>query len=491
MFPFHLGVYMIARQQPSAVVPLRIPMPPFTRQAFHEWWNAESGYREVLQLAWPLFLAQGSTTILQFLDRMFLTWYSAKGLAAAGPSGMLSFTIQALFIGLAGYTAIFVAQYTGAGRPKQAVAVVWQALYLSLLASLLILLLVPVGGYVFRLAGHEPAVQQMERSFFSIFLYGSFVIIGSTALSAYFIGKGMSRIVLHVNLVVVVINAILDYVLIFGRLGFPELGIAGAALASVIAQAVGMVCYFIVFLRESAESHTVGAWKVDTSLLLRLLHYGSANGLQFALDMIGWTFFLLLVGRLGANALAASNLAFQVNTIAFFPIIGFAMAASTLVGQHLGKDRPDLANRAVWSAIHIGLLFTLAIALLFFSIPGWLLAPFGWHANHVEFEPVRTLAVVMLRFVAAYCIFDVGNLIFSAALKGAGDTLFVMLLSTGFSTLLMILPTWYFCIREGGWGIYGAWSFLTITVLLLSFAFLFRYLRGHWQQMRVIEPEVI
>jgi MATE family multidrug resistance protein len=476
---------LVSEGQP--VLPLCIPPPPCSRRALRERWVAASGYREVLQLAWPLFLSQGSSTILQFIDRMFLTWFSARAMAAAGPAGLMAFALQSFFVGLAGYTTVFVAQYTGAGKSRQAFAVVWQALYLSLLAALLMQFLVPVGGWVFRLAGHDPEIQVLERSFFSIFLYGSISCIGSAAICGYFIGRGESRIVLRVNLLAVVINIILDYLLIFGNLGFPRLGIAGAALASVLAQTVSLLVSFICFLYAMRESHVRGAWRIDLTLLRRLLRFGSASGVQFALDMVMWTAFLLLVGRLGVTALAATNLAFQMNSLCFFPIIGFGMAASTLVGQNLGKNRPDLANQAVWSAIHISLLFTAVIGLCFILFPRWLMLPFGAEADPAAFLPVRETTVILLRFVAAYCLFDVGNLIFAAALKGAGDTLFVMLLSTSIVASLMLVPIMLWCVTPGGLGVYGAWAFVTLAVCVLAIAFLFRFRAGHWCAMRVIE----
>jgi MATE family multidrug resistance protein len=349
----------------------------------------------------------------------------------------------------------------------------------------------PLAGAIFTLAGHPPAIQQMERTYSSILLYGSVVFISASAVSAYFIGKGTTQILLWASLVSVTINIILDYLLIFGVWGFPELGIAGAALASVIAQAVALLILVFIFLRESGAAHALHAWRPDFSLMKRVIRYGAANGIQFALDMVGWTAFLMLVGRLGVAALGASNLAFQLNTFAFFPIIGFAMAASILVGQNLGRNRPDLADRSVWSAIHISLLFTAAVALLYVLAPTWLIAPFAAQADPVAFAPVRELTIVMLRFIAAYCLFDVGNLVFASALKGAGDTLFVMLLSTSTITALMLLPTLLWCVTPGGLGVLGAWGFLTLAVCVLACAFLIRYLKGHWREMRVIERELI
>lgn len=466
--------------------PLRFAPPPVSRRGWAQWWRGEGGYREVLALAWPLFLSYGSATILQFIDRMFLTWYSPEGMAATAPSGMLAFTIQALFLGLVGYAATFVAQYTGAGRPRQAVAAVWQAVYLAVLASLLILPLGAVGGTIFRWAGHDPALQPLERAFFAIFVYGAFPFIASSALSAYFIGLGQTRVVLWVNVTAAAVNIALDYLLIFGHWGAPELGVPGAALASVCAQSVALVILAVAFWRAARPYYPEGAWRLDRALTARLLRYGSASGLQFMLDILAWTVFLMLVGRLGAVPLGATNIAFQLNSIAFFPVLGIALAASTLVGQYLGRNLPALADRAVWSGLHLGLYFTLVLAVLYLAIPHWLTAPFALRAS-AAFTPVRAETIVILRFVAAYCLFDVGNLVFAAALKGAGDTVFVMFLSTGIMATVMLVPTLLWCVQPGGPGIYGAWAFLTAAVCLLSLAFLTRYLRGHWREMRVIE----
>jgi MATE family multidrug resistance protein len=438
-----------------------------------------------------MFLAQGSSTILQFIDRMFLTWYNPQALAASAPSGMLAFTVQALFIGLVGYVSVFVAQYTGAGKPRQAVSAVWHAFYLALLASLCLLPLVPLGGKIFLLAGHAPAVQGMERAFYTVLLRGAFVFIAPAALNGYFIGRGKTRIVLQVNLVMVVVNVLLDYLLIFGHGGLPALGITGAALASVCASGVGLILVFFAFLRETWTHPLHGAWKPNPALLFRLLRYGTSNGVQLALDMIAWTTFILLVGRLGVQAQGATSLAFLLNSFAFFPIMGFSMAATTLVGKNLGRNRPDLANRAVWSAIHTSLCFVGGMALLYLLVPAWLLAPFAAQADPVAFQPVRAMTIIMLRFVAAYCLFDVGNVVFAAALKGAGDTLFVMLLSTSCAIMLLLVPIALWCIRPGGLGIFGAWSFVTLDVIVLAGAFLWRYLTGHWRSMRVIERDVI
>ena len=478
-------------RQPAAAPALRILPPPVTMRGIRDWWVADSGYRQVLHFAFPLFLANGSSSILQLVDRMFLTWYSPLGMAAASASGMLAFTSQALFLGVVGYAATFVAQYTGAGRPHEAIKVVWQALYLAMISALLLLLFLPLGPLLFAAAGHEASLRPLEESFYAIYILGSFPFLGAAAMQAYFIGRGHTALVMWVNFVSIGMNILLDYLLIFGNFGFPELGVPGAAWASVAAQSVGFVISLLLFLRMERMQHAGRAWRPSLRMGARLLRFGLPNGVQFMLDMVSWTIFLLLIGRMSMTVLGATNIAFQLNGVAFFPIIGFSMAAATLVARNLGKNRADLADRTVWSAMHCGLMFTGFFAVLFVAVPGLLIAPFGAAADPQAFAPMRQMSTVLLRFVAAYCMFDVVNLILSGALKGAGDTLYVMLISTGSCLLFMLLPTYFFCIQPGGLGIYGAWSFLTLTVMVMAGAFLWRYLHGHWRSLRVIEHEVI
>lgn len=471
--------------------PLRFQPPPISRAGLRHWWQGDGGYRDVLRFAFPLFLSNGSSSILQLFDRLFLTWYSPTGMAAAAAAGMLAFTMQALFLGLVSYAATFVAQYYGANRPREALIIVWQALYIAIIASLLVLLLLPAGSYIFAAFGHDPAIRPFETQYFRIFILGSFAFLGSAALQAYFIGRGDTKLVMWINFGAITVHIVLDYLLIFGKYGFPELGVAGAAWASVAAQTITLIISMVLFLHMQRGQDSAGAWRPNIHLALRLLRFGSANGLQFMLDMVSWTVFLLLIGRLSMTVLGATNIAFQLNGIAFFPIFGFSMAAATLVGQNLGKNRVDLADRAVWSAMHCGLYFTGFFALLFLFFPGLLIAPFAAKSNPAEFEEMRNISMILLRFVAAYCMFDVLNLILAGALKGAGDTFYVMLIASGSCLFIMLIPTYFLCIPPGGLGIYGAWSFMTLTVMVMAVTFLWRYLKGHWRNMRVIEHEVI
>ncbi|MCL5269109.1 MAG: MATE family efflux transporter [bacterium] len=465
--------------------------PPLNLAELRTAWRARSGYREILALAIPLILSTGSGTIQQFIDRIFLCWYSPEAMAATTPAGILSFTLISLFIGTATYAGTFVAQYHGAGRPERASASVWQACYFSLFAGAILFPLAWLAGPLFRLAGHAPAIRGMEETYFKIMCWGGGFLVLNSAIGGFFTGLSRTWTVLWVNLGATLLNIVLDYGLIFGHWGLPRMGVAGAAWATVAAVAAGCLGFGLLFFAPAnRRDHGTGrTCAFDGRLFARLMRFGFPNGVQFMLDVFCFALFILLVGRLGPTALGATTLAFQINMVAWMPMIGLGIAASILVGQHIGRRRPDLARRATWLALHLTIFYMTIIALLYVVVPDWFLYPFGVRLQPGEYDRLHDLAVVLLRFVAFYSLFDGMNLVFSFALKGAGDTRFVMFLSLSLGMGMMVLPTWWAC-RPGGGGIYAAWTFLSIFVIVLALSFLARFRHGAWESMSVIESSL-
>ena len=465
-----------------------MPANPFrtSRAYLRDRWHAPAGYREVLVLAGPLVLSTGTMTVQQFVNRVFLSWYSPEALAASLPAGALSFTVLCFFIGTASYANTFVAQYHGSGQPERIASSVWQAIRLSGIAAIVVLPLTLLARPLFDFAGHPMAVRDLECSYFRILVLGGGFAVLSSAVSAFFTGMGRTRTVMWVNVSATALNCLLDYGLIFGNLGMPRLGIVGAAYATVISSGLGSLTFVALFL-FGPQSREYNVWRArgfDRELFVRLLRFGTPSGLHFMLDLLAWSMFIMMVGRLGIVALGATNLAFQVNSIVFMPMIGFAIATSTLVGQRLGEERPDLAARTTWSSFHITFAYMSSIAVFYVLTPTVFLLPFGAKADPAQFAILRDTTVILLRFVAVYSIFDSANLIFSAALKGAGDTLYVMLMSSCLSLSLMVVPTWVIC-HDGTGSIWAAWTCITVFIVVLAFFFVWRFLGGKWKSMRV------
>ena len=451
-------------------------------------WACEAGYRSVLSIAVPLILSTGAWSILHFVDRMFLTWYSPEAIAAAMPAGMLNFTIMSLFLGTAGYVSTFVAQYHGSGQHQRIGPVLWQGIYIAVAGGILHLLLIPLAGPIFRFVGHEPLVQEYEIVYFQVLCLGATPAIASSAIAGFFSGRGKAWPVMWVNVLATTLNIIMDYALIFGKWGLPELGMKGAAIATVLSACFSFAIYLILFSRSGYESryYTLRGWMFERPLFLRLMYFGFPSGVQFFLGMAGFTAFILLVGRLGTMELAATNIAFNINNLAFMPMIGFGMAVSVLVGQCLGKDRPDLAQRSVYSSFHLTFLYMASVAAAYIFVPNIFINPFASQADPASFAAIRKTTLILLRFVAIYSLFDALNIVFASAIKGAGDTRFVMFMIAIVSSLALVVPS-YIALVLLETGIYTAWTIASVYVSILGLVFLFRFLGGKWKSMRVIE----
>ncbi len=452
-------------------------------------WSQAGGYRQVLAIGIPLVVSMGTTSLIHFTDRLFLANYSLEAIAAALPAGIVSFLFTCFFMGVAGYVNVFIAQYVGAGMPERVGASLWQGIYFSLGAAVLLASLYFLAEPMFACSGHPAPVQAQERIYFRIITLGAGLVVLSVVLSCFFSGRGLTRPVMAVHLVGAALNIPLDYAMINGVGPFPELGIAGAALATVLAQAVMALLFLgLVFAPRSHRRFGVlSAWRLVPGLFKRLMRFGLPGGVQFFVDIFGFTFFVFMVGRLGSVELAATNIAFAVNALAFMPMVGLSVAVSTLVGQALGAGRPELAVRATVSTLHITIAYMSLMVLFFLLAPRPLMELFLQRpAAPAEQQAIMAAGVVLLRFVAFYTLFDALGMVLAGTLKGAGDIRFVTMATALTSLGLMLLPV-YVLVEWTNAGLYGVWTCATAYILVLAFVFWLRYRGGKWQKMRVIE----
>ncbi len=448
------------------------------------------GYREVLRVAWPLIISNGSFTLMTFVDRVFLSWYSPTSIQAALPAGILSFSLICWFMAVAGYSNTFVAQYHGAKDPRGCSRATAQGLWLALLSWPLILLLIPVGHALLRLSGHPPDVLGQELSYFNLLMAGGVTIPLNAAITSFFTGRGETKINMMAQIAGNVTNAVLDWFLIFGHAGLPALGIRGAAIATIIAGCVAPAILLVLYF--SRRMHAVYATRdtlaFDATLMRRLIRFGVPSGFHLILDVSGFTAFVLLTGRLGPTALAVSNIGFSINMVAFMPLLGISIAAMTLVGQYLGARDPLTAEGVGWRALHLGLLYMCIAATTFVSFPAAYFSLFAQNKGGIPLPEMLGLGRVMLRIMAVWGVFDAVNLILSGALKGAGDTRFVMWYSSLQTWCVLVPGQWYItCVMHGT--ILHAWGWLAFHVVLMSTGFLWRYRSGRWKSIDVIERE--
>ncbi len=450
--------------------------------------NRWEGWKEVLRISWPLIIANSFWNLQLTIDRVFLGNFSTDALGAAIAVMGVFWVPMALLQQTAAYSMVFVAQYLGADSQRSIGPVIWQSLYMSIIGGLLFLVLIPLSPQIFKLMGHSENMQALESIYFQTLCYSALPTAIVAAISGFFSGLGRSTVIMWINGVGLVANAILDYVMIFGKWGFPALGIAGAgyatAIATYVAAAYGL---YLIFNTDNEKRYAVkSAWRPNLELLRRFLRYGVPSGMQWALEGMAFTVFLIILGQLpnGDTALAASGIAITIMMLSVLPAMGVAQGASILVGQHLGNNQPEHAERVTYYGFQMALTYIVAIGVTFLLFPQFYLSWFHNAENAKMWADVSVIVPYLLMFIAFFTCFDSMNFVFSFALKGAGDTRFVTFVALTLPWPLMVLPTWL--VRHEANALYLAWGACTVFGCTQALVFWRRFVGGKWKQMRVI-----
>lgn len=442
----------------------------------------------MISLATPLILTMSSFMLMNFVDAMMLSWYSADAIAAVVPASMGVYLLMTLFSGIAGYTAVLVAQYVGAGKPGRVAPIVWQGVYVALASGLFVALLSFTGRPVFNWVGHAPAVRDAEVTYFTIMCWGSVTALVTTAVSGFFSGRRVTMPILFAQLSAFAVNATLDWMLIFGYWGAPEMGVAGAAWATVAGQTVSMVILVSVFL-DSKNREAFGTWVrrgFDRLLAYRLVVFGVPNGSRYVVEVLAWTAFLFIVGRLGSVELAATNIAWRINGLAFFPVIGLSQAVGILVGNAQGEKRSDVSVLVTKRGLALSQVWMMTMALGFVLFPGLLYGLFEGDAESAaaDFAAIAAMGAVLLRFVALYSLLDGFNMVVLSTLQSAGDTRWTfvvsLILHTVFLGALVAADVWWR-------GLIVEWVIATAFVMFQAFVWFARFLSGKWRTIEVVE----
>ncbi|CAG36023.1 MATE family efflux transporter [Desulfotalea psychrophila] len=427
---------------------------------------------------------------MEFTDRVFLSRYSLDAIAAATPAAMANLVVLLFFIGIVSYTNVFIAQYSGAGKNERVGAVLWQSIWLSIFAAGVLASLWFIAPPLFSLVGHGQAVEELQITYFRILSLGSGSAILSSALSCFFSGRGLTRPIMIVNTVAVLINIPLDYALIFGIGPFPQLGIAGAGIATISAWTMQMFMFaYLVFTRKNDASFAV--WRARSfkpALFKQMMTYGLPAGVNMFFELFTFTFFIFMVGKIGKVELAASNIVFAINSIFFIPLMGLGIAVSTLVGQAIGRGQKEDAIQVTTSCLHIALVWTASLCLLFLFIPETFINIFEPADGGADFVAIKEMGKVLLRFVVIYCAFDTLYIVYSGAVKGAGDTRFIMWAIGILGIFVLGLPL-YLAVTVFSAGIWSAWLLISLYIASLGMLALWRYYRGAWQRMTVVKEE--
>ncbi|MGD9819685.1 MAG: MATE family efflux transporter, partial [Desulfomonilaceae bacterium] len=386
------------------------------------------------------------------------------------------------------YVNTLVALSHGARKWLMVSRSVWQGVFFSILSIPVLLACIPLGTLVLDLTGHEPTILELEKDYFFILMLGGLTLPLGASFSSFFSGRGQTSIVLLGNLCGNIFNIVMDYILIFGKFGFPELGIQGAAIATSLSNLIPLAIWFFLFLSKryqipyKTRKHIV--W--DKKLFLTLMKFGIPSGAQFILDIGSFTAFVLIVGKLGVTDLAITNIALSIESLSFLPMVGISIATATLVGEYIGQRRLDIAQKSVNSALILSITYSGILSVLFLVIPEQLLRLFiNESTAGLACEEFFTRGCFVVRLIGLYTVFDTIFIVYTGALKGAGDTKFAMWAQIVLAWIFFVPPV-YFMIIYYGLGLYAAWIWLLIYIVILAVIFHFRFRSGHWKSIKII-----
>ncbi len=446
----------------------------------------QNRFSRLLVIAFPMILSQLADTIMLFTDRLMLSSLGPAHLAASMNGGLTSHTLNAFFLGLVGYVNAITAQYYGAGKRLECGEASSQAIILSFASYPLLLLMIAPVRDIFHFMGQQPEELVLSFEYFRTLMFGSIFFILRGALTGFFLGIGRTRTVLLSSFLGMLVNIPANYIFIFGKFGVPAMGMKGAAYGTICGSLVILISLASVyFSRSYRKEFSTTRIRLNMAKMRSHLRFGLPAGFEFFLNLISFNLFIQAMHSYGTSVAAATTITFNWDLVAFVPMIGLSGATTALVGQCIGAGDRKEAERTAYTSLMTAWCYSFSITLVFVLFTNYLVAVFTGGYSPSEHAAVTPLATVMLKAAALYLIADSANLVFSGALKGAGDTRFAMLISTG---LHIVFASVALCMIYG----YKAnplivWAaFITFVISLGSCMFL-RFRSGAWKKISVID----
>ncbi len=455
-------------------------------KSYFKGYHKQGGIKEVLIIALPMIISTAADGFMTFTDRFFMAKISPEQMNAVMGGGIAVQVLTFFFVGLLGYSTALVAQYFGAGEKHNSSKTLTQAVIISLIAWPIVVLLSPImiKYFYYMKIPQEQIAFQIE--YFNVLVLGAVLALLRHTMSCYFSGIGKTGVVMWSTIVAMLVNVLLDYILIFGNLGFKAYGIKGAAIASIAGSGTGLIILAIVYLHKTNRIafSVLKSFKFDFNIMRKLIHYGYPAGLELFLNFIAFSVMISLFHAQGEVQATAATIMFNWDLVSFIPLLGLEIAVTSLVGRYMGANRPQVAHRATISAIRIGLIYSGIIFILFISVPELLVRIFEPHSYSEIFELALPYAKNMIMIASIYVLSEALMVSFVGALRGAGDTFFTMIASV--TAHWLFIPILYFSTKYFNFSIEWSWLFIVLSFLLFSSLMYFRFKSEKWKKIKIL-----
>lgn len=435
----------------------------------------------LLGLAWPIIISRASQSVVGLCDALMVAHLGAAALASVATGGMNTFTVMILPMGVTFIVQSFASQLFGKGDAAGARRYGWYGLWVAALTQLAAFAAWFIVDDVLAVLPYTDEVRALMGGYMRIRLLSAGAAIGVEALSNFYGGLGRTLPGMVANLVAMVANVALNWLLIDGHLGVPGLGVAGAAWASALASVVAFVGLFVFFVVDGPAGQRA---KLSVAEFFRMLRFGLPSGFNWLFEFGAYVFFAnVVVAGLGTATLAAMNTVMSINSVSFMPALGLTSAGAILVGQAIGAQRKDEVPGVVWLTARTAMVWQGGVGLLYVLVPAALIAPF---VSADEGAVMADIGVRMLVVSAGWQLFDAIGMSVAEALRGAGDTFFPMMARIALAWLVFA-PGSFITVKYFGWAEVGAMAWLVLYLVLLAAVVFLRFRHGAWRRIELID----
>ncbi len=442
------------------------------------------GIKPMMQIAFPLMISTSTVAIMLFIDRLYLRQVSQEAMNASLSGGLTSFAFQSFFIGIIGFSTALVAQNYGARQFHNCPRVLTQTIVFSCCSVPLILALIPAGRWVLAIVGLSDGEVLQAQTYLTILMAGTGLDLFRNSLNSYFGGLGQTKVVLLATFVMAIANVSANYILIFGKLGFPALGIEGAAYGTVFAWFTGLVTLCVVYLKQIRfpEFQLLDSFQFDLEILKKLVRFGFASGLEIALLIFAIDLMILTLKSYGADVSTAITVGLTWIQTLHIPVIGLEIGTMSLVGRFIGARDTDSVSDSVFSGLLLASSYASIAALAFLFATDTMVLMF--------LESDSSTATLNLAIwgtqLNAFIIFVISwSGILGGALRGAGDTYGAMTIFATFWWFQFFLM--FILVRLVKLGPDDVLAIHIFSSPLLLIAMMIRFRSGVWRKFDLTE----
>lgn len=444
--------------------------------------------RALAVLALPLIGSNVAQVAMGVTDTLMLGWYSAEALAAITIASTVFFTLFLVGSGFAWAVTPMVAAALGRGDEAQVRRVARMGMWVSTLYGVAVMPILIWAEPILLAIGQEPQVAAEAERYTRIVAWAMVPSLLVMVLKSHLAALERTQVVLWVTVLAALVNALVNYVLIFGHFGAPELGIQGAAFASMALTLVSLVV-LVVYVRRATPEYALfqRLWRLDGEAFGRVFRLGWPIGLTTLAEAGLFSASAIMMGWISADVLAAHGVAIQIASLTFVVHLGVSQASTVRAGNALGRGDPEHLKRGGQTAVAFSILFSMLTILVFVSVPETLV---GWFLD--PDEPKRAVIIgigaTLVVLAAFFQLADGAQVVALGLLRGIQDTQVPMLMA-GVSYWLLGIPVSFVLGFVMGWGGVGIWIGLIFGLTAAGVLLMWRFWKHSFPALRAV-PQV-